>query len=474
MLLNQTNHFNHETPTMQTLHVTLLSQLRSIGAIVLLTLSIAIITGCSDEGSTGTEKKPARVRLLHFGYDVQALDLRVNSEVIASNITYGNSSGYKEIVAGQDTVSVHYAGNPIKRASSIQPVGEEADYTVYAFPPANAFSASMHNDPRQIPPGKARIKLVNAGSSDDIGQIALRITGASSLLLGPIGPTGVTGYVEVVSGNFAFTLERPILPTWFMDFDTLTLVSSGVYTMVVHGTVNDADAYPFSVRLYSDNGPGVEFLDVQQAAATGRVLFAHGVVNAPPISIAIDGTTPTVTGLTFGNASSYTTLSAGSHTATVSANATPLLSNIPFTIQNRKSYTVLASGTIVPNDVAPQIMEDVTTPSFASALIRFVHAAPSTPDIDVRATLKSGGNIALPEMQGIGYRKTSVSLTTGLAFIPVNPTGTYTIRFMKAGTEEELATQTDLTFLPGKIYTLWLGGSALGSTLKAYVITHNP
>lgn len=446
--------------------------MRTIISLTILTLTIAAITGCSDDGNTGPEKKSARVRLLHFGYDVQALDLRVNSGIIASNITYGNSSGYKDVVAGQDTVSVHYAGNPLKRTSSIQPIGEQADYTVYAFPPAAAFSASMHNDPRQIPPGKARIKLVNA--SDDIGQLAARITGATALLLGPIGHTGVTGYVEVVSGKFAFTLERPAVATWFMDLDTVTLLSSGVYTMVIHGTLSDADAYPLSIRLYSDNGPGTDFIDMQLAPATGKILFAHAISNAPPMSVAIDGTTPTIVALPFGSASTYTTLGAGNHTATVSVNATPILSNIPFTIQNRKSYTVLATGTLVPADVAQLTLEDVSTPSFSSALIRFVHAAPGTPSMDVRATLTSGGDIALPEMRDIGYRETSISAISGLAFIPVSPTGTYTMRFMKAGTTEELFSQTDLTFLPGKIYTLWVGGSETNSSLKAYVITHNP
>jgi len=439
---------------------------------LVLVFAIGLLSGCGDDGNTGPEKKPARVRLLHFGYDVQPLDLRVNGALIASNITYGNSSGYKDVVAGQDTVSVHYAGNPLQRTSSIQPVGEQNDYTVYAFPPAAAFSASMHSDPRQIPPGKARIKLVNA--SDDLGQLAMRVTGASGVLVGPIGHTGVTPYVEVVSGKFAFSLERPAFANWFMDLDTVTLASSGVYTMIVHGTLSDADAYPLSVRLYADNGPGTDFLDVQQAPSTGRILFAHGVSNAPPMSIAIDGTTPTITSLVYGSASSYTTLSAGNHTATVSVNASPILSNIPFAIENRKAYTVLAIGTLVPADVAPLTLVDVTTPSFSSALIRFVHAAPSTANIDVRATLTSGGNTPLPEMQNIGYRQTSMSGITGLAFIPVSTTGTYTMRFMKAGTEEELFVQTDLTFLPGKIYTLWVGGSSTTSTLKAYVITHNP
>ncbi len=446
--------------------------MRTVFNVAILTLTIAVITGCGDSAGTDPETKPGRVRLLHFGYDVQALDLRVNGALIASNITYGNSSGYKDVVAGQDTVNVHYAGNPLARTSSIQPIGASSDYTVYAFPPAAAFSTSMYSDPRQIPPGKARIKLVNA--SDDIGQIAIRITGASGLLLGPIGHTGATGYVEVVSGKFSFTLERPASPTWFLDLDTVTLASSGVYTLVVHGTLTDGDAFDLKHRLYSDNGPGTEFIDMQQAPATGKILFAHAVSNAPPMSIAIDGTTPTITALTFGSASSYTTLSAGNHTATVSVNASPILSNIPFTVQNRKSYTVLAIGTLVPDNVAPVTLEDFTTPSFSAALIRFVHAAPSTADIDVRATLTSGGNIPLPEMQGIGYRQTSISGISGLAFIPVTPTGTYTMRFMKAGTEVELFSQTDLTFLPGKIYTLWVGGSAMTNTLKAYVITHNP
>ncbi|MDZ4745971.1 MAG: DUF4397 domain-containing protein [bacterium] len=444
---------------------------------VIVLLSV-IFAGCSNDEGTGPEKKPARIRLLHFGYDVGPLDQKVNGSVTASGVTYGNSSGYKDCVAGQDTVTTHFTGNPLARISSLETLAEGNDYTAYAMPPLAAMSVSLTNDARNVPPGKARIKLVNAASAtlpaDDIGQVALRITGASGLLLGPIGSTGVTGYVEVASGKFAFTLERPAFPTWFIDLDTTTLASSGVYTLIVHGTLSDADAYPLKYTLYADNGPGVDHVDLQQAASTGKILFAHGVSGAPPINVAVDGTTQTVINLTFGKASTYTTLSAGAHTATISANATPILTNFPITIENRKAHTVLATGTLVPADVAPLILEDITTPLFSSALIRFVHAAPSTPDIDVRATLITGGSIPLQEMQGVGYRETSISLTTGLAFIPVSPTGTYTMRFMKAGTEDELFSQTDLTFLPGKIYTLWVGGSASTSTLKAYVITHNP
>lgn len=467
---------------MKTITAPALHRMCSISIVAMLSLVMVCLNGCGDDGSN-PDVKPARVRLLHFGYDVQALDMRMNGELVASNVTYGNSSGYKEIVPGQDTVSVHYAGSTLQRFSSIKTVYAENDYTVYAFPPAAAFSASMADDPRQIPPGRARIKFVNAcddasdNPADDIGLVAVHQTGSNTAFLGPELPTGITTYAEVASGKFAFTLVRPNVAGWMMDLDTVNLASSGVYTMVIHGTINPTDAYPFRISLYSDNGPGTEYVDVQQAPATGKLLFVHAVVNAPPVSIAFDGGAPSINALAYGSASSYQTFAAGAHTATVSVSSsgTAVLTGTPFTIENRKSYSVFASGSLVPPDVAPIVLTDDLSPSFSEAKIRFVHAASSTPSIDVKGTRTTGGDFNLPEMQGIGYRQTStISSKSGTAFVPISATGTYTLRFMQAGTQEELATQTDITFLPGKIYTLWLGGSDLNSTLKAYVITHNP
>lgn len=126
----------------------------------LLALVLVFLQGC-DDNTNNPSTSNSYVRIIHMVYDGGALDVRVNNEVVTSNTTYGNSSGYQPAPVGRYDVSVHYAGDPNARNSSSQNLAEGQAYTVYACPPAAAFAAGFANDPRDITTDKSRVKIAN-------------------------------------------------------------------------------------------------------------------------------------------------------------------------------------------------------------------------------------------------------------------------------------------------------------------------
>ena len=134
----------------------------------------------------------------------------------------------------------------------------------------------------------------------------------------------------------------------------------------------------------------------------------------------------------------------------------------------------MGTGTIVPADVAPIVLEDVTTPNASQALVRFIHASPDAGKIDVVTPL-GPTDYQIPAMQGVDFREVSRSSTTGLNFLQI-PASTasepYLLKFRKTGTTTIMTTLENVKLEAGKIYTLWIGGRVSNGTLSAQLIEH--
>lgn len=438
----------------------------------LVAASLLFIVGCSDDNSSNPDDAPATIRLLHNVYDGNGLDLRVNNVIVAENVTYNTSSGYRQVAPAvapnQATVSVHYTGDANARNSSKQTLGPGLAYTVYAFPPAAAFSAGFQNDPRETSPSNARIKFVNATS--DTFKFELWVTGAKSRLLGPLNRTQVAQYIDVPFGSYRFSIKKQGDTAFSREYEAVSLVAQGAYTIVMHGTLSDADAYPFSVRMYTDNGPGTAFVDWVKASSTGKVLFAHAVQGGAAASIAVDVPSPQITGLAFGSATSYLTFGAGQHIFSAAAGSTTIVSNSTFNIETAKSYSMFLTGTMTPLATQPLYLEDVTSPNLSQAMVRFVNLAPDAPSIEIG--VKEIAGYVIPMAAPLGFRQVSLSETSGSNFLMIPP-GTYTLQYIDATTKAVLLEQGNQTFTAGLIYTNWFGGSAAAKSLKAYNIKHN-
>jgi len=432
--------------------------------------------GCASDDTTTPSNTPPSIRLLHMVYDGDGLDLRVNNQIVASGVTYGKSSGYVNTPSSTEKfdVSVHYAGDPNPRNSSKQTLTDNVAHTVYAFPPAAAFAAGFQADPRTNEMEKCRVKLANATTDNDTFE--LRITGSRTVLLGPVRKIQVAQYVDMFPGTYRFSLKKPKDTTWSMEFEAVSLQAQSSYTIVIHGTLSDADAYPFGIRMFNDNGSGVNYTDWVKYPSSSKLLFVHAVNGATPIDVAVDGPSAQVKGLGFGKPSPYMTLASGDHIYSAAAGSTPIVSGQPTTLLSSRSYSIFFTGSLVPPNIAPLQLEDETLPNSAAAMVRFVHLVPDAPKLDVyiKDAMGPGADYKIPGIDAVGFRETSVSSANpGSAFLSIPTPGTFTLKFVDASTQALIHEAANIKFEVGKITTLWIGGSTAAKNVKTYTVNHN-
>ncbi len=447
---------------MKTLEMRLLYQVYAVCMVV------ALMVGCADTSTNGPDKAPARIRLMNMVYDGSGLDLQVDAAKVSENTTYGNTGRYITVTPGKRTISVLDVATGKTRVSSLETLAEGNDFSVYCYPPAAAFAVAFQTDPSYTTVDKCRVKLINA--CPDGGKLELRITSAASPLVGPIQNTQATQYTDVAKGSFALSITSPDKPGWSIDFEPVLLKSAGANSFALIGTLSETDTYPFTVRMYNDVGTGDEYEDLKQAASTSQIAFVNSLNGAARIDVAVDGSIPQVTGLQFGSSTPYLTFASGNHTYTVASNGTGVINNASINTVTRKSYTVIATGTVVPSNVAPLVLEDITIPNAASSLIRIINLVPDIDSISFFADI--GAEYPIPYASGMKFRSVAVSGTTGRDFLNF-PSSTAPIYVKNAIDSTEIKRSPAINFEAGKIYTLFVSGTKSNANIEIYLIKHN-
>ncbi|RXK50109.1 DUF4397 domain-containing protein [Halorientalis pallida] len=120
---------------------------------------------------------------------------------------------------------------------------------------------------------------------------------------------------------------------------------------------------------------------------TAQVRIVHAVPNAPAVDVQVDGAT-VLENVTFGTASDYLSVDAGTRQVTVTAanDTEDVLYDETLPIQPG-TYTVAAAGEVGDDAAEPFtpviLLDEGTEPDDDEALVRLAHLAPDAPAVDV-------------------------------------------------------------------------------------------
>lgn len=432
--------------------------------ILFLAVIVLISFGCAKDNSTTPDGEQTTIRLLHMAYDVGALDLRVNGNLVTSGTTFGTTSGYTVTTPGElMEISIHDSGDVDARISVKRSIAVGSAHTMYAFPPNNAFSAAFTPEERNTTPEKARIKLVNASPDPDTFQ--LHITASSSKLLGPIGRSKYTDYADLEAGTYRFSLRNAYDTSFSIEYEAVTLLGQGAYTIVIHGTQIETDPYDFGIRMFTDNGTGTDFIDWVETPSTAKISFVNSVEGSN-VHVSLDGTIAQIQYLSYPYPSKYLTVASGTHTFSVVNGTTVFIANQNFSLDPFRSYTQFITGTRVPPNIAPLLLQDQTDVIPGMAYIRFVNCIPDSPPLAVylKDVPTPGSETLMPGMESVSFREYRTSTTDPRSV---------TFRYKDANADTTLFESSAQSLNPGKIYTIWVGGSKSTKTMKSNRIDHN-
>jgi hypothetical protein len=191
------------------------------------------------------------------------------------------------------------------------------------------------------------------------------------------------------------------------------------------------------------------------SAALSTVAFAgdasvrafHASPNAPAVDVLVNNALSPITGLSYGNVSSYVDVPGATYNfKIVPAGAiAPVVFDGDLALAADTDYTIAATGLLGGSPAfAPIVLIDDNTLNPAAARIRFVHASANAPAVDIAI---AGGGVLFP----------NVSFGGNGGYISV-PGGTYDLEVRLAGTTDVVLPLPGISVTNNQVYTAWAIG----------------
>jgi len=191
---------------------------------------------------------------------------------------------------------------------------------------------------------------------------------------------------------------------------------------------------------------------------TARVRVVHASPDAPAVDVLVDGARA-IANLGFKGASAYTSVPAGQRKFQVfpagRTMGTPVIEVAP-TLAAGKDYTVVAFSRLA--DITPGLFEDDNrAPAAGKARLRFIHAAPDAPAVDVAVT---GGPVVF----------SNVAFKAASGYVEVDA-ATYNLEARAAGTSTVALAVPGVRLQAGRTYTVIAVGLLSGTPALSVLLT---
>jgi hypothetical protein len=200
------------------------------------------------------------------------------------------------------------------------------------------------------------------------------------------------------------------------------------------------------------SAPGAE------AQAPARVRVVHMSPDAPAVDVLVDGQ-KAIDDLAFKSATEYAALPAGRRDVQVTPanqNETAVIAAM-LPLQAGQDQTVVAVGRVAEIGALP-LQDDNQPPAAGKAKVRFVHASPDAPAVDVAV---AGGPVLF---SNVAFR--------GVAGYSEVDAGAYTLEVRAAGTNDVALGVPNVVLQPGQIVTIFAAGLAGDNTLSAVPVAY--
>ena len=186
-----------------------------------------------------------------------------------------------------------------------------------------------------------------------------------------------------------------------------------------------------------------------------RVRVVHASPDAPAVDVWVNGSVA-FSNAPFKGITDYAKLEPGTYNVQVSPTGAtePIVIDADLTLETQTDYTVVAVGKL--ENIEPLVLVDNNSaPAAGKAHVRFVHASPDAPAVDI--AVANGGPVLFADVsfKGVGD------------YLPVDA-GTYDLEARVAGTETVALSVPGVALENGAVYTIFAMGLLEGEpALKA-------
>jgi len=163
-------------------------------------------------------------------------------------------------------------------------------------------------------------------------------------------------------------------------------------------------------------------------SGSAQLRVVHASPDAPNVDVLVNGN-KVLTNVAYEGASTYLKVSVGQRRIEVrpTGTSTDVIDVTP-TLAKNTYYTVLAVNKVA--NIMPLLLQDDNTPPASGQVkVRFIHAAPSAPNVDIYVGAPGSGATGTPAVADLAYMSASgyLSVPAGSYEAYVTPTGTTTV-----------------------------------------------
>jgi LPXTG-motif cell wall-anchored protein len=184
-------------------------------------------------------------------------------------------------------------------------------------------------------------------------------------------------------------------------------------------------------------------------AHEARVRVVHASPDAPAVDVWVDGSVA-FSNAPFKGITDYTALAPATYNVQVTPTGAtaPVVIDANLTLEASTDYTVVAVGLLA--DIEPLVLVDNNSaPAAGKAHVRFVHASPDAPAVDI--AVANGGPVLFSNVafKGVGD------------YLPVDA-GTYDLVVRVTDTQTDVLSVPGVALADGTVYTIFAMGLAGG------------
>ena len=345
-----------------------------------LTALLAIIVSSAFWTGSIFAQADLRARIIHAASDLPAVDVYINGELAAGDLSYGQDSAYFSLPAGAAELRAYVAGTKSQLSNQSLTLQNEASAIVLSFS-ASAPASIIADDLSPLEFGMTRLLIVNA--LEDGSDIDVISSHDERLNASDIAPGASLGIFELPADQVDFSLLASSEDGEAARHRFRTTLSAGISNILL-------------ILGVSDNPQLMHATAAADAdARSGRVRFVHAVQGAAPIDLKVNDLM-IVPSLAFAKPSEHIAVPSGSHEIALSLGGA-LISSLSMDVSAGQMQTVAVMGT--PASLSVYTYEDSLRDLTAmSAVVDLINAIPNS--LVSRLRLDSGAIVAVDVLFG--------------------------------------------------------------------------